>query len=115
MNTKWHGGRYLLNRKGFNSTAAICAEVQDTSSWDDKTGIVGSADDGWVREPNYVFQLSDCSRVVSFELDFSTPQSRKNDIYKIDTMIRALENLRDGVVAEQILFAKREIRRKNEI
>lgn len=94
------GKRALLNLPGFESTAAIVFEIQDTRKEDPDNVLYG-------HEPNYTFQLSDCSRSVSFALNFRSPQAQENNLHKVDTMIEVLRAGRKALVAEHALYNKR--------
>lgn len=96
---KVRGKRALLNLPGFESTAAIVFEIQDTRQV--KAGAL------YANEPDYTFQLSDCSRSINFELDFRSPEAQENNLYKVDTMIEVLKAGRRALVAEHALYNKR--------
>jgi hypothetical protein len=96
---KVRGKRALLNLPGFESTAAIVFEIQDTRQ--EKSNNL------YANSPEYVFQLSDCSRSINFEFDFRTPESQENNLYKVDTMIEVLKAGRRALVAEHALYNKR--------
>lgn len=104
----WHGGRALLNSDGFQSTAAIVAEIEDTSAWSDGKDRDGDDLSAWGYTPRYTLQLSDCDRSISFDLDMDSPEGRKNDLHKIDTIIRTLRAFRTGLAAEQRRMVARE-------
>lgn len=88
---KVYGGRDLLNLPGYHSTAAIVAEVVLTN-------------DPWSRAE---IVISDCTRTISLEFSPGDPDSRENDLHKIDTMIRHLKEFRKGYVIAQRKAAKR--------
>lgn len=96
---KVRGGRALLNLPGFESTGAIVFEIQDTRQ--------EKPDNLYANEPDYTFQLSDCSRSISFALDFRSPEAQENNLHKVDTMIEVLKAGRKALVAEQRLYNKR--------
>lgn len=103
----------MLNRPGHQSTASIVAEIEDTSKWKegkDKDGedlngnkfrIYGSA------APDYIFQISDCDRSISFDIEIGSRSSRANTLYKLDAMIDTLTKFREGIVEECKLFDER--------
>lgn len=92
----YHGRREMLNRPGFQTTAAIVAEIENTEAGLPRWG-----------EPEYTLQLSDCDRSISFTLDMDTPEGRRNNLHKVDTMIRALTEFRKGLDIEQKRYARR--------
>lgn len=105
---KPHGKRMLLNPPGYETTAAIVAEVENTSKWKpgrdrDGTLITGK----WDFEPEYTLQISDCQRVVTFSLHFDTPAGRKASLTKVNRMIDALTVFRNGLMEEHILYVER--------
>lgn len=102
---KFHGGRALLNLPGHHSTAAIVAEIGNTSKW-----RIGTSKDEWGdpltkwSTPSCTLQIANCDRSIAFEMDglshTSTDEHRANDLYKIDTMIDILQKFRAGLVIE---------------
>ncbi len=96
---KVHGVRAMLNKPGFCSTAAIVAEVEDTSAWDEGCGRRGKPATKH-DFPDATFQITDCSRAIYMEVHFSGDDEQENNLYKIDTMIDALQQFRDGMVIE---------------
>lgn len=103
---KWHGGSALLNKVGFHSTAAICCIVEDTSTWTSGKDSNGDMISTW-SQPSYTFQISNCDRSLTWDLDFETPASRANDLHKLDLMISVLSDFRDGVAVEQERLVQR--------
>lgn len=107
----YRGGRGLLNLPGFQSTAAIVTEIEDTSHWpegcdeDGKEFRPGGA--AWVRHPNYTFQIANCDRSIEFDLNMGTPEGHENNLHKLDTMIRALRAFRKALAEEQQLYEQR--------
>lgn len=91
----------MLNRPGYQTTAAIVAEIEDTSAWKpgkDRNGRDLSSSYG--TEPLYTLQLSNCDRSISFMLEFGSPERHANNLHKLDTMISALEKFRTGLAQE---------------
>lgn len=95
MADKYFGKRAMLNKPGHESTAAIVAEIKDTS----KDPIREEAA-SWIPEPTYTLQISDCSRSVSFDLDFGTKSGRKNNFFKVRKMIEVLQAFEAGLMVE---------------
>lgn len=73
----------MLNLPGFQSTAAIVAELRRTQY-------------GW----ETMFRINDCDRAVN--LGFSGPTADEdewaNDLHKLDTMTAAIKAFRKGLV-----------------
>lgn len=101
MPKKFYGGRAMLNRPGHESTAAIVAEVRNTA------GEPDDLDEHWVRTPEYQLQLSDCDRRVRYDLSFGDAECHRNNLHKVDTMIRLLTEFREGLAAETKLYNER--------
>jgi len=100
------GMRALLNKPGFCTTAAIVAEVEDTSEWKPGRDKRGKRLERNI-EPYTTLQVSDCYRAITFEIHWHSAKERKNVLHKLDTMIAALTAFRDGVEAEQERYAER--------
>lgn len=103
------GARRLLNGRGFGSTAAIVAEVENTSRWKPGCGRDGKplVSGQYEREPDVMWQVSDCSRAVVFEDHWTTAAGRRNTLRKVDAMIAVLQSFREGLVAEQARYVQR--------
>lgn len=101
------GMRALLNKPGFCSTAAIAAEVEDTSKWKPGRDRRGNRLEHNV-EPYTMLQMTDCYRAITFEIHWHSAKERKNTLHKLDTMIAALTAFRDGVKAEQERYEERQ-------
>ena len=108
---KVRGKRFLLNLPGTQATAAIVAEVQNTSSWKPGTDYEGNPIvnpyDTYLITPNTTLQISDCTRSISFSFDWNDDSERKNSLRKVDKMIEALTSFREGLEIEQTLFTER--------
>lgn len=107
MARRWCGKRYLLNGKGFQGTAAVVAEIEDTRRW--KAGCDGDGEPigTYAPEPDYILRFSDCDRAVTFILDFGSEAAHKNSLRKIDRMVDALVALRPALEQEQALHLER--------
>lgn len=108
---KVHGLRSLLNPRGICSTAAIVAEIEDTSSW--KPGCDGEGrpitkENSWSSQPAVTFQIANCDRSVAFEFEWDTSEQRAAGIWKVNRMIRALEGFRAGLEVEQKRYVDRQ-------
>lgn len=105
---RFHGGRALLNLEGHESTAAIVAEVEDTSNWKKGKGYDGSdLKHRWEATPSIVLQFANCDRSISFTGAVDTPEQIENTLYKVDTMLALLQQFRTGVTVEAARFADR--------
>jgi hypothetical protein len=97
--------RSLLNRPGFYGDAHVFVFVEDTS---------GRRSKRWLRRaepppPRLVLQVSDCMNEINLEFDVSSADYRDNSLYKIDTLLTALQRFRDGLAAEAELYELREL------
>lgn len=96
---KWHGKRALLNGEGYQSTAAIVAEIEDST--------------GWESEPSYnpvpavTLQFANCDRSIAYDLDWGDDDSLQNSLDKVDLMIDCLRRFRKGLVKEQERYRMR--------
>ena len=71
----------LLNKAGFNSTAAISATV--INEYGDT--------------PSIDLQITDCYRAISFNFSIYEEADRDNTLYKLDTLLSVLMDFRDAV------------------
>jgi hypothetical protein len=97
----------MLNLPGHHSTAAIVAEMEDTSGWPTGKARDGSELSGYNIEPNTTFSITDCDNKVNIEIGFNSENGVENNLHKIDTMIEILQDLRKGVELEGKRFARR--------
>lgn len=105
---KFHGGRALLNLEGQESTAAMVAEVEDTSSWKKGKGYDGSElKHRWEATPSILLQFANCDRSIAFTGSIDTPENIENTFYKVDTMIELLQKFRAGIAIEAARYADR--------
>lgn len=99
---KVHGTRALLNKPGYSSTAAIVAEIEDTSAREVGKDAEGNEiKNAWQAEPEVTLQVANCDRSISFEFDWRTADGRENSLHKVDVLIDALTQFRAGLVVEQ--------------
>lgn len=106
------GVRRLLNPPGFDSTAAIVAEVEDTRNWQTgryRNGTPLDLDDEtqWQLTPAATLQISDCSRSLVFTLHWDTAAGRRASLAKVDALVGALGEFRTALVEEQKLYVAR--------
>jgi hypothetical protein len=95
----------LLNRPGFYGDAHVFVFVEDTSARDVKRRLRRRA----LPTPKLVLQISDCMNEINLEFDVSSADYRDNSLYKIDTLLGALQRFRDGLAAEAELHEQREL------
>lgn len=106
---KYFGKRAMLNLPGNQGTAAIVAEIEDTSTWlVGKDGRGHKLGNKWSCLSNDIkLCVSDCSRTVELSIDIGSEKGYVNSIHKVDTMIEALSGLRMGLVTERARYLER--------
>lgn len=104
-NEQFHGGRSMLNNPGYHSTAAMVAEIEDSSTWKIPEN---NADDYmyWSR-PTSTLTVSDCTRSITMDFDWDSQRDRDNSLHKIDVMINLLTRFREGMAIEQERYVAR--------
>jgi hypothetical protein len=90
----------LLNRPAFDGGAHVCVFVEDTSGRRLRRRRVPS--------PRLKLQIADCVNEINLEFSIDSAELRENSLYKIETLIAALERFRAGLSAEAELRALRE-------
>ena len=95
---KWHGGRALLNKPGYQSTAAIVAEIENTE---------GDDTDRY-RRPQTTLQFSNCDRSIAFDFEFHDAAARATSVHKVRTMLKHLQAFEKGLTLECQRVAVRE-------
>jgi len=86
-----------LNRPGLYGDAYVRVFVEDTTTRRRRRD----------RDPKLVLQIADCSNTINLEFTLETEQERENALFKTETLLRALHQFRDGLVAESELAARR--------
>ena len=89
-----------LNRPAFDGGAYVRVYVEDTSHRKLRRGRLPS--------PRLRLRIADCANQVNLEFSVDSAELRENSLYKIETLIAALERFRTGLVAEAELQAQRE-------
>jgi hypothetical protein len=89
-----------LNRPGYHGDAYVHVFVEDTSRR-------RSRRDGYP-SPRFVLEIADCANHIRLEFDVETGGSRENSLFKIATLIGALERFEAGLRAEAELRVARE-------
>jgi hypothetical protein len=92
--------RARLNRDGFYGDAYVRVFVEDTSTRTRRRGEPPS--------PRLRLRIADCANTINLEFDVQSPELRDNSLFKIDTLLAALNRFRDGLAAEAALYAERE-------
>ncbi len=90
----------LLNRPAFDGGAHVCVFVEDTSGRRLRRRRVPS--------PRLTLRIADCVNEINLEFSIDSAELRENSLYKIETLIAALEGFRAGLAAEAELRALRE-------
>jgi hypothetical protein len=93
--------RTLLNRPDFDGGAYVRAFVEDTSGRKLR----------WRKlppEPRIRLRISDCMNEIALEFSLESAELRENALFKIDTLLGALERFRAGLQVEAELYAARE-------
>jgi hypothetical protein len=85
----------LLNRPGLYGDAFVRVFVEDTTARRN-------------RDPQLVLQIADCINTINLEFSLATAELRKNSLFKVDTLLRALNRFRDALAAEAQLAARRD-------
>ena len=93
--------RTLLNRPAFDGGAHVRVYVEDTSHRKLHRRRLPS--------PRLKLRIADCVNQVNLEFSVDTAELRENSLYKIETLIAALEHFRAGLAAEAELRALREL------
>jgi len=89
-----------LNRDGFYGDAYVRVFVEDTSTRTRRGHEPPS--------PRLRLRIADCANTINLEFDVESPELRDNSLFKINTLLDALERFRDGLAAEAALYAERE-------
>jgi hypothetical protein len=95
--------RVVLNLPEFDGGAYVRVFVEDTSNRKRR----------WRRtppSPRLRLRVADCVNEVRLEFGVDSPEARENSLYKIETLLAALQRFRDGFVAEAQLYEQRERR-----
>jgi hypothetical protein len=94
----------VLNHPEFDGGAHVRAFVEDTSGRKLRRRRLPS--------PRLKLRITDCTNQIHLEFSVDTPELRENSLFKINTLIAALERFRAGLAAEAHLRALRENPRK---
>jgi hypothetical protein len=81
-----------LNRPGLYGDAYVRVYVEDTLARSRRRC-----------DPVFVLEIADCMKAINLEFSVESSQLRENSLFKIDTLIGALQRFRDGLAAEVAL------------
>jgi hypothetical protein len=94
----------VLNFPAFDGGAHVRAFVEDTSNRKLRRRRLPS--------PRLKLRITDCTNEIHLEFSVDSTDLRENSLYKINTLVAALERFRTGLAAEAELRALRENPRK---
>ena len=89
--------RTRLNRSAFDGGAHVRVYVEDTSN---RRGRLPS--------PRLRLGIADCANQINLEFSVDSAELRENSLYKIETLLAALERFHAGLAAEVELRELRE-------
>ena len=89
----------LLNHPPFDGGAHVRVFVDDTTNRRIRRRRLPS--------PRLKLRIADCTNTVYLEFCVDTPEARSNSLFKIDTLLAALQQFRAGLVAEAELREER--------
>jgi hypothetical protein len=92
--------RTRLNRPEFDGGAHVRAFVEDTSQRRARRRRAPS--------PRLKLRIADCTNEIHLEFSVDSAAARENSLYKIETLIAALDRFRRALAAEAELRARRE-------
>ena len=92
-----------LNLPGFHGGAYVRVFVEDTTfrKWRRRPP-----------EPRIRLRIADCSNEIALWFELNSQAARENSLYKIDTLLDALQRFRAALDAEAELYAHREQHRR---
>jgi hypothetical protein len=94
--------RTRLNRPEFDGGAHVRAFVEDTSQRRTRRRRPPS--------PRLKLRITDCTNEIHLEFSVDSAAARENSLYKIETLIAALDRFRHAFAAEAELWTRREQR-----
>jgi hypothetical protein len=93
--------RLVLNRPRFDGGAYVRVFVEDTSGRKRRFRHRPPS-------PRLRLRVADCAHEVNLDFSVDSAELRENSLFKIETLLGALDRFRDGLVAEAELHAQRE-------
>jgi hypothetical protein len=82
-----HFFREFLNRPGHHSEAFVAAHVDAPPKYEPDDVYIPYVSGGHVT-------IADCNRMVTLSFDADSPEGRENAVYKLDLLLRALNEFR---------------------
>ena len=89
-----------LNLPGYYAGAYVRVYVEDTSRRRIRRDVIPS--------PRLTLEIADCTNTIRLEFAVETDGYRENSLFKIATLIDALQRFEAGLQAEAELYADRE-------
>jgi hypothetical protein len=89
-----------LNQPGYYAGAYVRVFVEDTSRRRIRRGVIPSQ--------RFALEVADCTNTIRLEFAVETDGYRENSLFKIATLIEALQRFEAGLQAEAELYADRE-------
>ena len=92
-----------LNLPGFHGDAYVRVLVEDSTlrKWRRRPP-----------EPRIRLRIADCANAISLWFELNSEAARENSLYKIDTLLGALQRFRAALDAEAELYAHRTAHRR---
>jgi hypothetical protein len=92
--------RLRLNLPGLYGGAEVRVFVEDTS----RSAV------NELRSLRLRLRITDCANRIELEFGVESAELRENSLFKIETLLQALSRVRDGLIAEAVLYGERERR-----
>jgi hypothetical protein len=89
----------MLNLPSFHGGAHVRVLVEDTTGRKWRRALP---------EPKIRLRITDCANAIHLQFELASPEERENSLYKINTLVAALQRFRDALDAEAELYARRE-------
>jgi hypothetical protein len=103
--------RRFLNFPGFHDGAYVVAYVEDTSQRPivRRNVFDGGPQKAYVNpRPRVILEIAHCANRINLEFDVSSELDVENSLYKLDTLVDTLIEMRRGLVEEARLYRERE-------
>ncbi len=102
--------RRFLNLPGFHGGAYVVAYVEDTSTREiTKRDLFGYEGSRYVNpQPRIILEIADCSNRINLEFELNSELRVENSLHKLDVLLAALTEFREGLVEEARLYRERE-------
>lgn len=99
--------REFLNEPFTTSTSSNISYYINCNSWNEKLKEEGLYDNATIK-----FSLSDCSKNIYLEFAVNSKDDMRNSLYKIDTIIDVLNNLKEDLRKARLEVRKGQSRLK---